>query len=370
MSANESSTITLFTPFAMGGLTLPNRIVMAPMTRNRAGEGNVPTEMNALYYAQRASAGLIISEGSQISPQGVGYPATPGIHSDEQVAGWRKVTDAVHVRGGHIFIQLWHVGRISHPSMQPDNALPVAPSAIRPRGEAVTYEGMKPFETPRALTLDEIPGVVADYASAAQRARDAGFDGVEIHSANGYLLDQFLRDGTNARTDAYGGSVENRMRLLDEVVTAVCGVWPANRVGVRLSPENSFNDIRDSRPQATFNAVVDMLHTHKLAYLHVLEGDMLSDDDSRVDYIELRRRFEGLYMANNGYTRESAEQALQQGSADLVSFGRPFIANPDLPERFARNAPLIEPDPNTFYGGGAEGYTDYPTLEQEQKQQA
>lgn len=363
MSASESTTNDLFTPLPMSDLTLPNRIVMAPLTRNRAGEGNVPTALNVVYYKQRASAGLIITEASQISPQGIGYPATPGIYSDEQVAGWRQVTDAVHAEGGRIFMQLWHVGRISHSSMQPGNARPVAPSAIRPEGEAVTYEGMQPFETPRALTLEEIPGVIADYVVAAQRAKDAGFDGIEIHSANGYLLDEFLRDGSNTRTDAYGGSAENRMRLLDEVISAVSAVWPTNRIGVRLSPENQFNDIRDSQPQTMFNAVVDMLRGHQLAYLHVLEGDMLGAERT-VDYTELKRRFDGLYMANNGYTQNRAEQALKQGETDMVAFGRLFIANPDLPERFAQGAKLNEPDPETFYGGDAAGYTDYPTLEQ------
>lgn len=361
MPVNKSSSIDLLTPLVLGDLSLPNRMVMAPLTRNRAGEGNVPTALNAEHYTQRASAGLIITEGSQISPQGVGYPATPGIHSAEQVAGWKQVTEAVHAAGGRIFIQLWHVGRISHPSLQPGNAQPVAPSAVRPQGEAVTYEGMQPFETPRALTLEEIPGLVRDFATAARRAREAGFDGVEIHSANGYLLDQFLRDATNLRSDSYGGGIENRVRLLDQVVTAVTGVWPGNRVGVRLSPENQFNDIRDSQPQQTFNAVVDMLSTHDLAYLHVLEGDMMGGE-RLVDYTELRRRFDGLYMANNGYTRASANQALQLGDADMVAFGRLFIANPDLPERFARDAALNEPDPETFYGGDAAGYTDYPAL--------
>lgn len=361
MPANQASNIDLFSPLSLGKLSLPNRIVMAPLTRNRAGEGNVPTALNVEYYTQRASAGLIITEASQISPQGVGYPATPGIHSGEQVAGWQRVTDAVHAKGGRIFIQLWHVGRISHPSLQPGNARPVAPSAIRPEGETVTYQGMQPFETPRALTLEEIPGLIEDYAAAARRAKEAGFDGVEIHSANGYLLDQFLRDGTNARSDSYGGAIENRMRLLEQVVAAVSGVWPANSVGVRLSPENQFNDIRDSQPQKTFNAVVDMLSGHQLAYLHVLEGNM-AGGERLVDYPELRRRFGGLYMANNGYTRASADRALQQGDADMVAFGTLFIANPDLPERFARGAALNEPDPATFYGGDAAGYTDYPAL--------
>jgi N-ethylmaleimide reductase len=362
MPASETASAVLFSPLELDGLTLPNRLVMAPLTRNRAGPGNVPTALNAEYYAQRASAGLIISEASQISPQGVGYPATPGIHNAAQVAGWRQVTAAVHAAGGRIFIQLWHVGRISHPSLQPDHALPVAPSAIRPQGEAATLDGLQPFVTPRALELDEIPGLVGDYAAAAEHARQAGFDGVEIHAANGYLLDQFLRDGSNVRTDAYGGRVANRMRLLQEVLTAVTAIWPAGRVGVRLSPENRFNDIRDSQPQATFNAMVEMLSGHGLAYLHVLEGDM-TGGESRLDYRELKRRFGGVYMANHGYTRERAVQALQQGAAELVAFGKLFIANPDLPARFARNTPLNEPDPATFYGGGAAGYTDYPALQ-------
>jgi len=365
MSTRESNN-PLFDSVNLGDLSLANRIVMAPLTRNRAGDGNAPTELNTLYYRQRASAGLIISEASQISPQAAGYPATPGIYSAEQVAGWRKITDAVHEEGGLIFIQLWHVGRVSHPSMLPDNALPVAPSAIRPEGDATTYEGMQPFVTPRALTLDEIPALITDYVIAAKQAKLAGFDGVEIHAANGYLLDQFLRDGSNNRTDAYGGSVENRMHLLDEVVSAVSEVWTSNRIGVRISPENRFNDIQDSQPQTTFNAVVDMLHKHKLAYLHVLEGDMLNNE-STVNYSELKRRFAGLYMANNGYTQASAEQALQQGNADMVAFGQLFISNPDLPARFAQNATLNEADQNTYYGGDAKGYTDYPTLEQEQK---
>lgn len=362
MPASETSNNDLFTPLMLGDLSLPNRIVMAPLTRRRAGEGNVPTVLNVEYYTQRASAGLIITEASQISQQGAGYPATPGIHTDEQVAGWRQVTDAVHAKGGRMFIQLWHVGRISHPSLQPGNASPVAPSAIRPQGEAVTCDGMQPFETPHALTLKQIPGVIADYVAAAKRARDAGFDGVEIHSANGYLLDEFLRDGSNTRTDIYGGSIENRMRLLEEVITAVNAVWPAARIGVRLSPENQFNDIRDSQPQITFNAVADMLSGHQLAYLHVLEGDMLGGE-RLVDYAEIKRRFGGLYMANNGYTQASAEQALQQGDADMLAFGKLYIANPDLPERFAQDAILNEPDPETFYGGGAAGYTDYPAMD-------
>jgi len=366
MQTTASSKSQLLDSLQMGELNLANRMVMAPLTRNRAGEGNVPRDMNTLYYTQRASAGLIITEASQISASALGYPLTPGIHADEQVEGWKKITDAVHECGGLIFIQLWHVGRISHPSMLPNGELPVAPSAIRPEGDAITYEGMQPYVTPRALELNEIPGLVEDYVKAAENAKKAGFDGVEIHAANGYLLDAFLRDGSNIREDMYGGSVENRMRFLDEVITAVKGVWPANRVGVRLSPENQFNDIRDSQPQSTFNAVVDMLSTHGLAYLHVLEGDMLNSE-RKVDYVELRRRFGGLYIANMGYDQRSAEAAIDSGDADMVAFGQLFIANPDLPARFAAGAPLNEPDAATFYGGDEKGYTDYPSMEDEKK---
>ncbi len=366
MQTVASSKSPLLGSLQMGPLSLSNRMVMAPLTRNRAGEGNVPGDINTLYYTQRSSAGLIITEASQISASALGYPLTPGIHTDEQIVGWKKITDAVHERDGVIFLQLWHVGRISHPSMLPDGALPVAPSAIRPEGDAVTYEGMQPFVTPRALELSEIPGLVEDYAEAAKNAKIAGFDGVEIHAANGYLLDEFLRDGSNTREDRYGGSVENRMRFLDEVIIAVKDVWPANRVGVRLSPENQFNDIRDSQPQSTFNAVVDMLSTHGLAYLHVLEGDMLNDE-RKVDYVELRRRFGGLYMANKGYDQRSAEALIASGDADMVAFGQLFIANPDLPARFAAGAALNEPDSATFYGGDEKGYTDYPSMEDEKK---
>ncbi len=365
MSLNQSSS-QLLGSLQMGDLNLSNRIVMAPLTRNRAGEGNVPTDLNCLYYTQRASAGLLISEASQISETAVGYPATPGIYSAEQIAGWKKITDSVHEQNGLIFIQLWHVGRISHPSMQPDNILPVAPSAIRPEGEAITYDGMQAFVTPRALLLNEIPEIIADYVSAAKNAKAAGFDGIEIHAANGYLLDEFIRDGSNARTDNYGGSIENRLRLLDEVITAVKEVWPSQRVGVRLSPENQFNGIQDSQAQTTFNAAADMLAKHELAYLHVLEGDMLNGE-RKLDYVELKKRFAGLYMANMGYSQVSAEQALQQGHADMVAFGQLYIANPDLVERFAQDAPLNEPDQSTFYGGNEKGYTDYPALEQQKK---
>ncbi|RRQ21537.1 alkene reductase [Thiohalobacter thiocyanaticus] len=353
----------LFSPIRIGELELPNRIVMAPLTRNRAGPGNVPNALNAEYYRQRAGAGLIISEASQVSPQGVGYPATPGIHNEAQVAGWKGVLKAVHGAGGRIFIQLWHVGRISHSSLQPDGAAPVAPSAVRPEGEAVTYAGMKPFETPRALETDELPGIVEQYRDAARLAREAGFDGVEIHAANGYLLDQFLRDGSNRRTDDYGGSAANRYRLLGEVLDAVLESWPAGRVGVRLSPENSFNDIRDSDPQTTFNHVVGQLAPHGLAYLHVIEGDMMTGA-RELDYGAFKQRFNGPYMANNGFDFNRANQWLDQGRADLIAFGKLYLANPDLVERFRRGAPLNEPDPDTFYGGDTRGYTDYPALEE------
>lgn len=362
MTSVTNAKTNLFSPIFLGDLALANRIIMAPLTRNRAGEDNVPQDMNVEYYRQRAGAGLIISEGSQISTTGVGYPRTPGIHSDAQVAGWKRVTDAVHERGGRIFIQLWHTGRISHSSLQPGHRLPVAPSALKAAGQAVTYEGLQDFEMPHALTIDELPDIVADYASAAQNAKAAGFDGVEIHAANGYLLDQFLRDGTNQREDGYGGDITNRMRLLIEVVEAVIAVWGAHRVGVRLSPENSFNDIKDSRPQQTFNAVAEKLSDYPLAYLHVLEGDMLTGERN-VDYVALRNCFAGFYMANNGYDLESGNRAIEQGNADMVAYGKLFIANPDLPERFAKNLSLNTPDQATFYVGDEKGYIDYPKYE-------
>ena len=350
----------LYQPFTLGDLELDNRMVMAPMTRNRAGQGNVPTELNAEYYAQRAAAGLIISEATQVSDDGIGYPATPGIHSDEQVAGWRKVTDAVHAKGGKIFAQLWYCGRISHPDLL-GGKTPVAPSAIRPEGEAFTMTGLQPFVEPRALETDEIDDIVGQYAHAARQARAAGFDGVEVHAANGYLLDQFLRDGSNQRDDEYGGSLENRMRLLNRVLDAVLEIWPANRTGIRLSPENAFNSMSDSDPAGHFGWFVEQLNSRKLAYLHVLEGDMMSQQ-KKLDYRALRDRFDGIYMANQGYTRESAEQSIDNGDSDLVAFGVPFLANPDLVERFQQGADLNTPDMQTFYGGDATGYTDYPRL--------
>jgi N-ethylmaleimide reductase len=355
----------LFTPVQVGPYRLENRIVMAPLTRNRAGAGNVPQAMHAEYYAQRASAGLVITEATQTSPQGVGYPGTPGIHSAEQVAAWRRVTDAVHAQGGRIFLQIWHVGRISHPSLQPDGALPVAPSAIRPDGDAFTASGPQPFVTPRALGIDEIPDIVRSFGTGAVNAMEAGFDGVEIHGANGYLLDQFLRDGSNRRTDAYGGPIENRARLLLESVDAAAARIGANRVGVRLSPVNSFNSITDSDPDATFGHVARKLSERGLAYLHVVENDFARATEKRsYDRDALRATYRGTYIANGGYDRARASQAIATGAADLVSFGAPYIANPDLVERFALDAPLNAPDPATFYGGDEHGYIDYPFLDE------
>ncbi len=359
-----NTSINLLSPYKLGELELPNRIVMAPLTRQRAGEENVPHQLNAEYYVQRATAGLIIAEATQISPQGQGYPHTPGIHSPEQVAGWRLVTDAVHQHKGRIYLQLWHVGRISHPDFQPDGALPVAPSAIAPKGQTMTYEGMKPFVTPRALETWEIPEIVEQYRQAAANALEAGFDGVEIHAANGYLIDQFLRDGTNQRTDKYGGSIENRARLLVEVTEAVTSVWDANRVGVRFSPSGTFNDMHDSHPLETFGYAAQALNKFGLAYLHIFEA---IEADIRhgatvVPTSYLKERFQGTLIVNGGYDKNRGDAVLSTGAADLVAFGTLYIANPDLPERFALNAPLNQPDPTTFYGGGEKGYTDYPAI--------
>jgi N-ethylmaleimide reductase len=352
----------LFSPIKIGSIALKNRIVMAPLTRNRAGEGNVPQEMNVTYYEQRAAAGLIITEATPISEMGHGYPATPGIHTDAQVQGWKKVVDAVHAKGGKIVLQLWHVGRISHPSLLPNNALPVAPSAIKPAGKAFTYQGLQDFVTPRALETDELPGIVADYAAATKNALAAGFDGVEIHAANGYLLDQFLRDGTNKRTDRYGGDLQNRSRLLVEVTQAVVAVAGADRVGVRISPLNPFNDISDSDPQGLFNHVASVLSLFNLAYLHVVEGGTHGIPTPPFDFVALRKHFNGAYMANLSYDKARGNAAIAEGRADLIAYGVPFIANPDLVERFAKDAPLNTPDQATFYGGSEKGYIDYPTL--------
>lgn len=355
--------LDLFSPVKLGAISLNNRVVMAPLTRNRAGEGGVPQPINAAYYEQRASAGLIISEATPISAMAHGYPALPGIYTDAQVAGWKKVTDAVHAKGGKIVIQLWHVGRISHPSLLPNNVAPVAPSAIKPAGQAFTYQGLVDYVEPRALRADELPGIVADYVHATKCALAAGFDGVEVHSANGYLLDQFLRDGSNQRTDNYGGSFENRARLLMEVTQAVVTVAGADRVGVRLSPVNPFNDMKDSNPQALFNYVTESLNQFNLAYLHVVEGGIhgggIADP---FDFDAMRKLFKGAYIANLSYDKVRGNAAIASGHADAVAYGVPFIANPDLVERFKADAPLNEADSSSFYGGGEKGYTDYPLM--------
>jgi len=368
----DSAGSDLFQPVKLGAITLANRIVMAPLTRSRANKDDAPYGIHVEYYAQRASAGLIITEATQISQQGKGYAFTPGIHSEAQVAGWKQVTDAVHAKGGRIFMQLWHVGRISHPSLQPNGGLPVAPSAVKPEGKAFTEAGFVPFVEPRALETDEIPGIVQQYRTAAENARRAGFDGVEIHAANGYLLDQFLRDGTNKRTDAYGGSIENRARLLLEVTDAIAGIWGSDRVGIRLSPISPANDIVDSNPEPLFTYVVEQLNRFNLAYLHLVEGATGSTRDvpGGFDLQKLRGIFNGLYMANNLIDRTAAIALRREGKADLIAFGRPFISNPDLVERLRLDAPLTKPDQATFYGGGVEGYTDYPFLNDSERQNA
>ncbi len=354
----------LFSPARFGAIELANRVVMSSLTRNRAGAGNVPTPLVAEYYRQRASAGLILTEATPICAEGHGYPRTPGIHTAEQVAGWKRVTGAVHDAGGRIALQLWHVGRISHPDLQPGGAAPVAPSAIRPAGQVFTGQAMKDYVTPRALELSEIPGLVATYAQAARNAMEAGFDGVEVHAGNGYLLDQFLRSSTNRRSDAYGGSKENRARLLLEVMEAVCREIGADRVGVRLSPVTPFNDLSDDDPQATFEYVVARLDPLKLAFLDILQGTGGAPREQWIpfDYDRLRALYTGNFIRNNGYDFQSAQQAVSSGAADAIAFGRLLLANPDLVERFRRGAPLNAPDYETFYTGEEKGYTDYPFL--------
>ena len=365
---------TLFDTLTCGDLTLKNRVIMAPLTRMRSKQpGNIPYALNAEYYAQRASAGLIISEATLISQQGQGYPGTPGIHSSEQVAGWKLVTEAVHKKGGKIFLQLWHVGRISHSSHQPGNGLPVAPSAITPTGKVFTADWKQaPYETPRALETSELPGIVAAYKQAAENAKLAGFDGVEVHGANGYLLDQFLQDGSNKRTDNYGGSIENRARLLLEVVDAVTQVWNKHRVGVRLSPYGTFNDMSDSDPVALFTYVLKQLSARSIAYVHMIEpratgaggSDAVAHDAPSTSQL-FRKAFSGVFISAGGYQPESAQQAVQSGDVDAVAFGRYFISNPDLPERIQSGAALTKYNRATFYGGAEKGYTDYPYLHQQ-----
>ena len=355
--------LDLFSPVKLGSIALKNRMIMAPLTRNRAGEAGVPQDLNVTYYEQRASAGLIITEATPISAMGHGYPALPGIYTDEQVAGWKKVVDAVHAKGGKIVLQLWHVGRISHPSLLPDNALPVAPSAIKPAGKAFTYKGLVDYVEPRALQLDELPSIVQDFVQATKCSLQAGFDGVEIHAANGYLLDQFLRDGSNKRDDSYGGSIENRARLLIEVTQAVVNVIGADKVGVRLSPSNPFNDMQDNDAQALFNNVTQQLNQFNLAYLHVVEGGIPGGGDAKpFDFVQMRQLFKGAYVANLGYDKARGNAAIASGFADCVAYGVPFIANPDLVARYQTNAPLNEANSKTFYGGTEKGYTDYPFL--------
>ena len=355
--------LDLFSPLKLGAFALKNRVVMAPLTRNRAGEGGVPQDLNVTYYEQRATAGLIITEATPISPMAHGYPALPGIYTDAQIAGWKKVTDAVHAQGGKIVIQLWHVGRISHPSLLPNQSQPVAPSAIKPVGQAFTYQGLQDYVTPRALELDELPTIVQDYVHATRCAIAAGFDGVEVHAANGYLLDQFLRDGSNQREDAYGGSLENRARLLLEVVQAVVDTIGADKVGVRISPVNPFNDMKDSQPQQTFNYVTQALNQFDLAYLHAVEGGIHGGGESEpFDFETMRKLFKNGYIANLGYDKARGNAVIASGHADAVAFGVPFIANPDLVARYEKDAPLNEADSSSFYGGTDKGYTDYPFL--------
>lgn len=363
---DNSTRTDLFAPVALGALDLANRIVMAPLTRSRASDDGVVGELQATYYAQRATAGLIIAEATNISAQGRGYALTPGIWSDEQVAGWKQVTDAVHAAGGRIVSQLWHVGRFSHTSLQPGGAAPVAPSAIKAEGPTFTDTGMQEVSMPRALETDEIPALIADYVRAAENAKRAGFDGIEVHSANSYLLDQFIRDSTNTRTDRYGGSIENRTRLTQDVVEAVLGVWEPGRVGIRLSPTtpDAGNTPPDSDVMATYGHLIRSLNRFGLAYLHFVEGATGGTRKlpAGIDLDVLRAEFDGAYIGNNGYDLDLAIKRRAAGKLDAVAFGRPFIGNPDLVERLRIGAELTEAPHEAYYGGGAEGYTDWPTL--------
>lgn len=367
MSASHDTRPALFTPLRIGEIELKNRVVMAPLTRNRASRGSdAPNALNVEYYRQRAGAGLIITEGTQVSQQGQGYVWTPGMYSQAQIAGWKAVTDSVHAQGGKIAAQLWHVGRVSHVSLQPGNAAPVAPSPIQANTKTYIESGFAEVSTPRELALDEIPKIVGEFVAAAENAKAAGFDGVELHGAHGYLIDQFLRDASNRRTDAYGGSIENRVRFALEVVEAVSKVFGKGRVGIRISPVSPANDARDSNPQALFEHLAGKLSQAGIAFIHVVEGATRDDRNYLpFDYGALRKAFNGAYIANNLYTRELAIEAVAEGRADAVAFGRLFIANPDLVERLERNAPLNTPVVETFYGGDAKGYTDYPALADE-----
>jgi len=353
---------TLFSPLEAGELTLPNRIWMAPLTRCRAEDGHVPGELMATHYAQRASAGLIIAEATMVMPGASAFWREPGIYSDAQVAGWRRVTEAVHAAGGHIVLQLWHGGRTCHPLLN-DGRVPVAPSAIAvAEGEVMTPQGMQPYTQPRALGDEEIPAIVAGFARAAANARAAGFDGVEVHGANGYLLDQFLRDGSNRRSGAYGGPLAHRARLLFEVLEAIGAEWASGRVGLRLSPLNSFNDMRDSDPVGLATWLAERLNDYGLAYLHLMRADLFGRQQGDV-LTPVRERYNGVLVGNMGYTPQEAAQAVANGTLDAVAFGTAFLANPDLPARIRAAAPLNAPNPDTFYTPGALGYTDYPTLD-------
>ncbi|MDB2687039.1 alkene reductase [Mariniblastus sp.] len=363
---NDSKTATLLDSFQLRDLTLPNRVIMAPLTRSRAGESRIPNELMAEYYSQRATAGLIISEATTISPQANGWIQSPGVYTAEMADGWRKVVDAVHAAGGRIFLQLWHMGRASHSDFH-DGQRAVAPSAIAIEGDPIrTPEGKKPHEVPRALETDEIPKVVEEYRLAAERAKTAGFDGVEIHAANGYLIDQFLQSKTNQRTDDYGGSVENRYRFLGEVVDAVTSVWPAKRVGVRLAPNGSFNDMGSPDFREQFTYVAEQLDCYRLAYLHVMDGLAFGfhEKGEPMTLAEFRKLFAGPLMGNCGYDQQSAEAAIEQGHGDLIAFGRPYISNPDLVERFKNDWPLTDPgSPELWYSHEAEGYTTFSNYE-------
>lgn len=362
---SRSNERQIFEPVTIGGLKLANRIVMAPMTRSRSDEDGVPPAYAASYYAQRAGAGLIITEATNISAQARGYPRTPGIWTDAQVHAWMAVTDAVHARGGKIFLQLWHTGRISHPDMH-GGSVPVAPSSVKPAGQIRVHEGMKDFVTPRALDTEEIIRIVDDYRKAATNAMTAGFDGVEVHSANNYLLEQFIRDSTNFRSDAYGGSLHNRLKFPLDVIRGVIDVWGADRVGVRISPITTTpgDTPLDSDSMTTYGAFLDALSALGILYVHDIEGvtQMSREEVGGVRFDQLRQRFHGVYIANNQYTLALAESALSNGNADLISMGRPFIANPDLIERLRFNGPLAEAPKEYWYGGNATGYSDWPTL--------
>lgn len=364
----ETQLSKLFQPGRIGSIEVKNRIVMAPLTRCRADEaaGDIPgSPMNVQYYRERANAGLIISEGTQVAPAGKGYMATPGIYSEQQVEGWKPIVKAVHEAGGKIIAQIWHVGRITHQDLT-GGAHPVAPSAVKPNVVAYTHNGKQDVPTPHALSVDEIKTVVEQFRKGAANAIKAGFDGVEIHGANGYLIDQFLRDGANKRDDQYGGSPENRARFALEVVDAVVAEIGAGKVGIRLSPVTPFNDLSDSNPQAVFAYLIEQLNERGIGFIHMIEGSTGGDRNlPGFDYAWARATFKGTYMVNNGYTRDMAIDAVESGKADAVSFGRAYIANPDLVQRFLKNAPLNEPNPQTFYAPGPEGYIDYPSLESE-----